>query len=334
MIQVVWVYDTIVPYNSDIVSRQAPIMHTFFHSPVTEHYFEGRYFYLKRDDLLHPQFSGNKARKLMTLLESPLPQIKTLISYGSPQANSLYSFAALAALRNWQFEFYVDHIPSWLEKHPLGNYRAALALGAKIYQTRTSAAACHPQTFIQQVRHPEPHCLVIPEGGRSELAKPGIMALGQEILTWFQHHHISHPVVALPSGTGTTSLYLHQYLSSFGIQVLTCACVGGPDYLRQQWDVLGANSYPTILSLPHKHHFGKLYREHYTLWQQLLAETRVEFELLYDPLMWRCLRPWLAVHEDATLLYVHQGGLQGNESMLPRYRRKYPQLSASPFRAS
>ena len=65
------------------------------HSPITKHKFEGIEFFLKRDDMLHPQFSGNKARKFMYLLQNEQPQIKTLISYGSPQANSLYSLAAL-----------------------------------------------------------------------------------------------------------------------------------------------------------------------------------------------------------------------------------------------
>ncbi|SJN59926.1 D-cysteine desulfhydrase [Vibrio ruber DSM 16370] len=304
-------------------------MNILTHSPTTEHTFNGKHFYLKRDDLLHPQFSGNKARKLMTLLDAPLPQITTLISYGSPQANSLYSFAALAQLRGWQFEYYVDHIPQWVSEHPQGNYKAALALGAKIYPTGQSPEAVmqmHPYDYIQQVRCPDDHCLVLPEGGRSDIAQPGIAALGDEIITWCNQHRIKHPVVALPSGTGTTALYLHQHLASHQIQVLTCACVGGDSYLKKQWDMLSATSYPTILSLTQKHHFGKLYRENYVLWLNLCRETQVEFDLLYDPLMWRCLQGWLAEHPDRPLIYLHQGGLLGNVSMQARYQRKYADL--------
>ncbi|MDW6003757.1 1-aminocyclopropane-1-carboxylate deaminase/D-cysteine desulfhydrase [Vibrio mangrovi] len=302
-------------------------MNVFTHSPVTEHTFRGKDFYLKRDDLLHPQFSGNKARKLMPLLDAPLPQIKTLISYGSPQANSLYSFAALAQLRGWQFEFYVDHIPHWLATHPIGNYKAALALGAKIYPTgQIPASEMHPCEYIRQVRCPDETCLVIPEGGRCDIAQPGVAALGDEIIDWIGRNHITHPVIALPSGTGTTALYLHQHLTSHHIQVLTCACVGGESYLQQQWDTLGATSYPTVLSLPHKHNFGKLYREDYAIWLHLCRETRVEFDLLYDPMMWRCLELWLPNHPDTPLIYIHQGGLLGNTSMQARYQRKYPEL--------
>ncbi len=74
-------------------------------SPITEHRFAGQTFYLKRDDKLHPHFSGNKARKLMALLEGDFPGITTLISYGSAQANSLYSLQPLlnCAVGAWSF---------------------------------------------------------------------------------------------------------------------------------------------------------------------------------------------------------------------------------------
>ncbi|SIO95032.1 D-cysteine desulfhydrase [Vibrio spartinae] len=302
-------------------------MNILTQSPTTEHTFNGKHFYLKRDDLLHPQFSGNKARKLMTLLDTPLPQITTLISYGSPQANSLFSFAALAQLRGWQFEYYVDHIPQWLAEHPQGNYKAALALGATIYPTgQHPASAMHPCDHIQQIRRPDESCLVLPEGGRSDIAQPGIATLGDEIIDWCNKHQIERPVVALPAGTGTTALYLHQHLAAHQIEVLTCACVGGESYLKQQWDMLAATSYPTILSLAQKHHFGKLYREDYALWLKLCHETQVEFDLLYDPLMWRCLQNWLTEHPDTPLIYIHQGGLLGNISMLARYQRQYADL--------
>ena len=122
-------------------------------SPITEHRFAGQTFHLKRDDKLHPHFSGNKARKLMALLEGDFPGITTLISYGSAQANSLYSFAALAKLRGWRLEFYVDRIPAWLKSYPIGNYRGALELGATIIETR-SLGAKHPREFIQHQRKP------------------------------------------------------------------------------------------------------------------------------------------------------------------------------------
>lgn len=299
-------------------------------SPITQHRAFGHSFYLKRDDLLHPQFSGNKARKFMQLLNnssSNLPNdIKTLIGNGSAQANSLYSLAALAWLKGWKFEFYVDHISSFIKQSRKGNYGAALDLGAHIIEVGQSGAhkhlSCHE--YIQHIRRPDKHCLVVPEGGRCAYAQYGVTQLAKEIRSWIHDHDIQNPVVALPSGTGTTALYLNKYLSFYDIEVLTCACVGGAAYLLQQFAELGSTDFPTILETEKKHHFGKLYREDFETWQQLHSQTGVEFDLLYDPFMWQLLKKWLPMNLDKNLIYIHQGGLLGNVTMLPRYQRKFP----------
>jgi len=290
-------------------------------TPITQHQFDGIPFYLKRDDQIHSHFSGNKARKFMAILQQDYPDIETLISYGSAQANSLFSLSSLAKIKGWKFEFYVDHLPQWLVKKPIGNYRGALELGAKIIATNDYQL--HPQTYIEQVRQPDSRCLVIPEGGRSTTSRMGIEQLGREILSWTRYEPHKQFVVALPAGTGTTALYLHKFLKPHSIAVLTCPCVGGKEYLVKQFRQLGEQDFPEILDLDYKHHFGKLYQQDYQIWQQLLAETDVEFDLLYDPMMWQCLQSWYKHNQDKTIIYVHQGGILGNESMLPRYERKY-----------
>ncbi|NRF14101.1 1-aminocyclopropane-1-carboxylate deaminase/D-cysteine desulfhydrase [Vibrio coralliilyticus] len=290
-------------------------------TPITQHQFDGITFYLKRDDQLHSHFSGNKARKFMTLLEGNYPNVTTLISYGSAQANSLYSLAALCAIKGWSLEFYVDHIPQWLVERPIGNYRGALDLGASIIPV--NELKLHPAEFIKTVRQPDSTCLVAEEGGRSSDARLGIEQLAREILSWTRFETGREFVVALPSGTGTTALYLHRFLKLHGIDVLTCPCVGGKDYLIEQFKQLGETDFPQILELENKHHFGKLYRQDYEIWRKLLKQTNVEFDLLYDPMMWQCLQSWSEENPEKTIIYVHQGGLLGNESMLPRYQRKF-----------
>ncbi len=292
------------------------------HSPVTEHQFNGHRFYLKRDDQLHTQFSGNKARKFLALLEIDAPTVSTLIGYGSAQANSLYSMAALANIRGWKLEFYVDHIPNWLKQNPIGNYRGALELGAQIVETRP-ISDLHPKDYIYQVRQPDETCIFVPEGGRFTIAETGVKQLALELLEWMRMQPKQNWTVALPAGTGTTALYLHKTLLPHGVKVITCPCVGGKEYLTEQFNELGETSHPEILTLDEKHHFGHLYQQDYEIWEQLLAQTHVEFDLLYDPLMWRCLQPWLKSEVEASLIYIHQGGILGNESMLPRYQRQF-----------
>lgn len=291
-------------------------------SPVTQHQFNDLTFFLKRDDMLHSHFSGNKARKFMSLLNDGNFTHNLLVSYGSVHSNAMYSLAALAKIKKCAFEYYVDHIPQCLKKRPIGNYRAALELGAKIIEVNPIH---HRQkdldAFIRSEKSAEDKYLLIPEGGRCEEAEYGIKQLGFEIIDWCKFNVDNELVVALPSGTGTTALYLHKLLSKFGIEVITCACVGGKEYLTEQFLSLNETSHPNILTPQKKHYFGHLYLEQFYLWETLSEETSVEFDLLYDPLMWQCLLDHKELLTGKTLLYIHQGGILGNESMQIRYQR-------------
>ncbi|WP_076409439.1 pyridoxal-phosphate dependent enzyme [Shewanella sp. UCD-KL12] len=292
-----------------------------------------RVIHVKRDDLLHPEFSGNKARKFAYFLENDFPDVKTLIGYGSAQANSLYSMSALAKLKGWQLDFYVDHIASYIKQQPRGNYRAALENGAKIIALDEQGDREGRDTldYITEVVLPKTeNAVFVPEGGRCEFAKHGVYRLAREIALWSEAQGLPQLTVFLPSGTGTTALFLNQYFVEHerDIQVLTCATVGGDDYLHSQFSELTDNSlyHPKSVMLPKKYHFGKLYRECYEMWNKV-SGAGIEFELLYDPVGWIALEQYLQSDEsNGAILYLHQGGMLGNETMLPRYRRKYPDL--------
>lgn len=118
--------------------------------------------------------------------------------------------------------------------------------------------------------------------------------------------------IFLPSGTGTTALFLQKHLPRN--VVYTNPCVGDSAYLKMQFLELEKDekNHPTILSLSKKHHFGKLYRENYKIWLKLQQQTGVVFDLLYDPLGWRTLLSSPEVFSKPTL-YIHQGGVLGNE---------------------
>jgi 1-aminocyclopropane-1-carboxylate deaminase/D-cysteine desulfhydrase-like pyridoxal-dependent ACC family enzyme len=226
----------------------------------------------------------------------------------------MYSLSVLAKMRGWKFEYFVEHIADYLKENPHGNYRAALENGMDIHVGRG-------------VPSPTDNILHIEEGGRQKEAEYGIKILANEILAWQKENNIKELNIFLPSGTGTTALFLSKAFVGMGATrptVFTCPCVGDSAYLKKQFLELEEDekTHPTILSLEKKHHFGKLYRENYKIWLKLQQQTGVVFDLLYDPLGWRTL---LAHPEVLTkpMLYIHQGGVLGNESMLPRYERKY-----------
>ena len=282
-----------------------------FHSSSTELVsFEENNFFIKRDDLIDKEFSGNKARKLFYYLFNDFPNIKKLISYGSIQSNSMYSLSVLAKLKGWEFEYFIDHIPSYLKENPQGNYLHAINNGMKLNISK-------PQPLIK-----DKSILFIEEGARDKKAQYGLEVLANEIKEWQNKNSIKDLDIFLPSGTGTTALYLQKYMPQN--RVYTTPCVGDEEYLISQFNMLEKDKYiyPTILTISKKHHFGKLYLQNYEIWLKLQTETKIEFDLLYDPLGWRVLLSNIKTFSNP-ILYIHQGGLLGNESMLKRYKRKY-----------
>ena len=303
-------------------------------TPVDEIEFLGHQVYVKRDDLLDVAFTGNKARKFYHFLQQDLSQVDILVGHGSAQANSLYSLSVLARLKQCQLHYYVDHLPQYLIDNPQGNYRAALEQGAKIIVVDSELTVIehiHQQVLPSLVEQGL-RAVFIPEGGRCHYAETGLKILADEIMAWAESKAYSDIRVVLPAGTGTTALFLQQHLP---FEVQACACVGGDGYLKQQFLELCADEslHPTIIATEKKYHFGKLYLPFYHIWTELKKTTNIEFDLLYDPLAWLCLqREFIADNTNIAaglestdkrpILYIHQGGLQGNETMIPRYLRK------------
>jgi len=271
--------------------------------------FKNHTIYIKRDDLISKEFSGNKARKFHYFLENESPQLEKVVSYGSNQSNAMYSLSVLAKMKGWKFDYYVDHIPSYLEENPHGNYKYALENGMNL----------HINQMLPNIRDEE--ILFIEEGGRDFYAEFGLNVLAQEIEVWKKEQGIEKLNIFLPSGTGTTALFLQKNSKDM---VYTVPCVGGVEYLKKQFLMLENNVdfHPKIIEPSKKRHFGKLYRESYNIWLELQDKMGIEFDLLYDP------HGWLTLLENPEIfslptLYIHQGGLIGNESMLMRYQRKY-----------
>lgn len=288
-------------------------------SPIEETKFQNQKIYIKRDDLLNPKFSGNKARKFYYFILKDFSDIKRVISYGSNQSNAMYTLSVLAKAKGWEFEYYTDHLSSYLKENPIGNYKYAIENGMKLIIKKDKP---------KREKFEDKHTLFIEEGGREKNARVGIKILAQEIKLWQQAEGIKNLNIFLPSGTGTTAIFLQKALiefdSRFQANVYTVPCVGDTLYLKLQFVMLENSiiKHPTVIKPKKKYQFGKLYRESYNIWKRLKDETGIEFDMLYDPIGWLTLIENPKIFEKPTL-YIHQGGLIGNESMLERYKRKY-----------
>jgi len=274
--------------------------------------------WVKRDDLLHPIFNGNKARKFAYYLHQlPDSSVKKISSYGGNQSNAMRALAALAQLKNWQFDYYTPPLPRWLRAQPQGNLAAALKNGMQL----------HEITGQYKHTHDANDCLFIPQGGAEAHAAYGLQQLATELINFIRQQQLNQAAIFLPSGTGTSALYLQQALD---IPVFTTPCVGDGAYLQQQFKALLPNTsrFPQIVDGDQKKTFASLHLPWFQLWQELRHHTGIEFDLLYDPKAWQSIKTHNLLQK-WDLIYVHCGGIEGNQTMINRYQRKYTIMQAN-----
>jgi len=279
-------------------------------------FFQNKSFYVKRDEFIDRLLSGNKYWKLYAMLQMPEQRYKKVVSYGGVQSNAMLSIAALCHQKGWEFHYTCKPVPLSLKQQVIGNLSQAMALGMILHEVpHDDYKAC-----VQRLREQKDDTLLfVPQGGADPLAKRGITQLASEIRQWQQMHQIKRLNVVTPSGTGTTAYYLAQALPE--CDIITTAVVGDKAYLQAQMAMLG--SLPSNISIwqaKKKYHFAQPSRELLTIYHDLL-EAGIAFDLIYGTVMWQVLLQ----HDrkiEGDVLYVHSGGLMGNESMLERYRYK------------
>ncbi|MGG7047864.1 MULTISPECIES: 1-aminocyclopropane-1-carboxylate deaminase [unclassified Campylobacter] len=278
-------------------------------APIEPFNFLGEKIWLLRDDLLG-EFNGNKARKLERLLSVDLSQYKGIISHGSSQSNAMYSLSVFAKMRRLNFHYVISHLSSYLSQNPTGNFKAALQNGMLLTVNENRELFAKEFAIKNSL-------LFIQEGVAMSEAEAGFKTQAAQIKEHAKKLGVKFDIF-LPSGTGTSATYLAKNID---MSVFTCPCVGDSKYLKKQILALDPNSKVTILNPPKKYHFGDLKPELFEIWQQICKQSGVEFELLYDPVGFLTLKRHFQNFKNP-ILYIHQGGILGNESQLKRYQRK------------
>ncbi|WP_169752442.1 1-aminocyclopropane-1-carboxylate deaminase [Campylobacter mucosalis] len=271
--------------------------------------FKGKNIWLLRDDLLGV-FNGNKARKLEYFLTADLSKFQGIISHGSSQSNAMQSLSVFAKMKGLDFHYVVSHLNSNLKQNPLGNFKSALDNGMILHinENREETA----KNLAKQY-----NLLFIKEGVAMSEAEVGFKTQANFIKNFAEQNSIKFDIF-LPSGTGTSACYLSKNID---FDVYTCPCVGDSDYLKNQILKLDKNSRVKILTPPKKYHFGDLKPELYKIWREVLDESGVEFELIYDPVGFLTLEQNILSFKNE-ILYIHQGGILGNQTQIQRYERK------------
>jgi len=153
--------------------------------------------FVKRDDLLHPEISGNKWRKLKyNLLEARRQKLDHILSFGGAYSNHIHALAAAG----FHFGFKTSAIirgESWYANNP--TLKQALAWGMELqFVTRQEYKQRAEPAYLQSLQNAYPKAFIVPEGGSNRFAIRGVMEALQEI-----QQQADRPVDHIITATGS-----------------------------------------------------------------------------------------------------------------------------------
>lgn len=274
-------------------------------------------FYVLRDDLGEFLLNGNKGRKMHYLLDddnlkkmltSLSKDNKTIISFGSNQSNAMASLSKFCNIKNLDFIYVTNH--SVKNIYPNSNLDLAIKYGAKIIYSSPEKSVDVAKRLAKENGY-----FLINEGICEDFARYGFLDLANIIKDRFDSSYD----VFLPSGTGTSAVFLQYYLKDF--QVFTTPCYSDSEFLEKNIKTLDENSRLKILNPTQKFVFGGLYDELYDMIMLVNKVSNIEFELIYDSVGFVSIKNNLDKLKQ-NIIYIHQGGEVGHKSQLLRYQQR------------
>ena len=271
---------------------------------------KGVELYVKREDLNHPDISGNKLRKLQYNLKAAKEQgFHKLLTFGGAFSNHIYATAAAGQL----FDFETIGIIRGEEHLPLNpTLDFAQSCGMEIhYMDRTRYRLKNSLIVLNELKKKHGEFYLIPEGGTNDLAIKGC----QEILI---EEEKSFDYYVLSVGTGGTLAGIIQGLT--GVNKII-----GISSLKGEFLEVEINSLFRQYNLPEydnwyvnqEYHFGGYAKTSDELFQFIETMDK-EHNLPLDPVYTgKALFGTMDlikkgdIPRGSKLLFIHTGGLQG-----------------------
>lgn len=267
--------------------------------------------YIKREDLLHAQISGNKFRKLKyNLIKARQFNQRTLLTFGGAYSNHIaavaaaaheFGFNSIGIIRGEELADKIDPNPTL---HKAQQHGMQLHFVSRAdYRRKTESE------FIQQLIEQYGEFYLIPEGGSNHLAVQGCA----EILTTHDRQQFDYVCCAV--GTGGTLAGIIES-SAPSQTVLGFAALKG-DFLQAQIQQWTAKTNWRLISDYHCGGYAKTTPALLHFIQQFYQRTGIPLEPIYTGklmfgLMDLIQRGHFAPH--SRILVIHTGGLQGNLS--------------------
>ncbi len=273
--------------------------------------------YLKRDDLIHPDVSGNKWRKLKySLKEAKNLGKKTILTFGGAYSNHLYATAAAGNALGFKTIGVVRGEDASVRLSPTLAYCQEQNMHLH-FVSRQEYRNRHDEQYLREISMQFDNPYMIPEGGTAALALKGVGEMTAEVE---MHLGIKPAYYATAAGTGGTA----AGILSTGNNVLGFAALKGGDFLKGDIETLlqghvGLGN----LQLMTEYHFGgyaKWTPELLAFMSEFYVKHGVQLEQVYTAKMLYGIYDLMDksfFKPGDVVVAVHTGGLQG---LLPQAR--------------
>lgn len=281
--------------------------------------------HIKREDLLHPEVSGNKFRKLKyNLIRAKKEKRDTLLTFGGAYSNHIAAVAAAGYLMDFKTigiirgEELGDDIHITLLKNPTLKY--AVSKGMKLkFVSREEYRNKANLEFIENLRSQFGNFFLLPEGGTNDLAIKGC----REILT---EDDANFDFICCPVGTGGTIAGIIESAKP-SQKVLGFPALKG-DFLSEEISRFTTHNNWELVTDYHFGGYGKVSTKLINFINDFNRNYHIPLDPVYTGKMFFGIFDLVekgAFPQNSRILAVHTGGLQGIEGMnLQLAKKKLP----------
>ena len=298
------------------MSLQIPSpLHQFNLPLLTKH---GVTMFIKRDDLIHPEISGNKWRKLKYNIEKAQQEYKgTVLTFGGAYSNHIAATASAGKM------FGINTIGiirgEELAHKPLNKTLSkAQEKGMKLYfVSREEYQNRNEKWYLDELAMKHPKTRIVPEGGANYYGVAGCIDIVNEI-------DVDFDFITTACGTGTTFsgliLGLKEHQKAVGFSALK------GNFMQKEinkhlynflLDDETVSEYKNQVEVIEDYHFGgygKTTPEQLEFMHQFYIDTNIELDKVYTSKMMYGIFDLIQKggFNNKTIVVLHTGGLQGN----------------------
>jgi len=284
--------------------------------------------WIKRDDLIHPEVSGNKWRKLKwNIADAIRNEKKTILTFGGAFSNHIAATAAAAKIHGLQSIGIIRGEETDLNNPTLSK---AINNGMHIHRvSRSSFKNIGDRDCIEMLRHQFGSFYLIPQGGENYYGMQGCMEIMSEL-------ERKYDKIFVACGTATTLSGLLIGNTS-GSKIYGVSALKGGDFLKNTVAHFVSkmfNDHDTetgVLShfdLLTDYHFGGYAKVNDLLinfMRNFASEAGVKLDPIYTAKTAFAMTDWAESGGDCSnekWLFIHSGGMQGLQAMESRLGEK------------